>query len=205
MATHEATDWRLSGTVVVACNCAYGCPCNFNALPTHGDCEGGWTWHVAEGHHGDVRLDGLNFSMYADWPAAIHDGNGDALLLIDERADERQRQTLGRFLAGEIGGPWAILVNTFVRVHGPRFAPYEVALDEYRTRVRVGAVVELATEPIRNPVTGVEAHPRAVLPEGMIFKDGALVSSAAFRVSGDVEYDHTGNYAAVAPFDYRGG
>ncbi|MGA7790694.1 MAG: DUF1326 domain-containing protein, partial [Xanthobacteraceae bacterium] len=21
------------------CNCAYGCPCQFNALPTHGNCE----------------------------------------------------------------------------------------------------------------------------------------------------------------------
>jgi hypothetical protein len=205
MATHAPMDWRLQGTVVVACNCAYGCPCNFNALPTHGDCEGGWTWHVAEGHHGDVRLDDLNFSMYADWPGAIHEGNGDVLLLIDERADEPQRDTLRGFLAGEIGGPWAILVNTFVRFHGPRYVPYEVTLDEYRSHVRAGDVLELATEPIRNPVTGVEAHPRAVLPEGMIFKDGALVSSAAFTVSDGVEYDHSGNYAAVAPFDYRGG
>ncbi len=204
MAAHEATDWRLHGTVVVACNCAYGCPCNFNALPTHGDCEGGWTWHVADGHHGDVRLDDLNFSMYADWPGAIHEGNGDVLLLIDERADGRQRETLGRFLAGEIGGPWAILVNTFVRFHGPQFVPYEVSLDEYRARVRAGDALEVATEPIRNPVSGVEVHPRAVLPEGFIFKDGAMVSSAAFTVSDGIAYDHSGKYAAVAPFDYMG-
>src|SRR5215831_7029672 len=38
--------WRLQGTVLVACNCDYGCPCNFNALPTQGKCEGHWTWHV---------------------------------------------------------------------------------------------------------------------------------------------------------------
>ena len=202
MATQTRTDWRLRGTVVLACNCEYGCPCNFNARPSHGDCEGGWTWHIAEGYHDDVRLEGLNFSMLADWPAAIHEGNGEALLLIDERADERQRDTIRRFLAGQIGGPWAILVNTIVRFHGPRFVPYEVSLDEYRSHVRAGNALELATEPIRNPVTGAEVHPRAVLPEGFIFKDGAMVSSAAFKVSDGISYDHSGKYAAVAPFEY---
>ena len=42
-------DWELKGTVIVACNCDYGCPCNFNALPTTGKCEGSWTWHVDRG------------------------------------------------------------------------------------------------------------------------------------------------------------
>ncbi len=204
MATQTRPMWHLRGTVVVACNCEYGCPCNFNALPSHGDCEGGWTWHVAEGLHEDVRLDGLTFSMAADWPGAIHEGNGEALLLIDERADARQRDTIGRFLAGRIGGPWAILVNTIVRFHGPRFVPYEVSFDEYRSRVRAGEVLEMATEPIRNRVTGAEVHPRAVLPEGFIFKDGAMLSSAAFKVSDGVVYDHPGKYAAVAPFAYEG-
>jgi hypothetical protein len=42
MAQSTATKWKLKGTVLIACNCDYGCPCNFNALPTHGHCEGGW-------------------------------------------------------------------------------------------------------------------------------------------------------------------
>ena len=44
--TETATRWQLQGTVGVACNCDYGCPCNFNALPSKGKCEGQWTWHV---------------------------------------------------------------------------------------------------------------------------------------------------------------
>jgi hypothetical protein len=39
-------DWRVKGTMLVACSCDYGCPCNFNTPPTTGDCEGGWTWHI---------------------------------------------------------------------------------------------------------------------------------------------------------------
>jgi hypothetical protein len=48
-------------------------------------------------------------------------------------------------------------------------------------------------------------HPRAVLPEGFVFKDGALVCSAVFKATGKVAYDHSGQYAAVAGFEYRSG
>lgn len=202
METQAATLWHLRGTVILACNCEYGCPCNFNARPSHGDCEGGWSWHIEEGYLDDTRLDGLNFSMLADWPAAIHEGNGEALLLIEDRADEGQRGAIERFLRGEIGGPWAILVNTITTFHGPHVVPYEVDLAGDRSRVRAGDVFELATEPIRNPVTKAEVHPRAVLPEGFIFKDGAMLSSSAFRVEDSVSYDHSGKYAALGPFEY---
>src|SRR6266540_3731742 len=80
-----AESWHLNGKVLVACNCDWGCPCNFNALPTKGKCEGGWTWHVEKGSYGDVDLDGLSFSVYVNWPGAIHEGNGEALVLLDER------------------------------------------------------------------------------------------------------------------------
>ena len=29
-------DWRLEGEWIKNCNCAFGCPCDFNAPPTHG-------------------------------------------------------------------------------------------------------------------------------------------------------------------------
>ena len=61
-----AERWHLNGQVLVACNCDWGCPCNFNARPTTGKCEGGWTWHVDDGSYGDVALDGLNFSVYVE-------------------------------------------------------------------------------------------------------------------------------------------
>src|SRR2546425_8666497 len=86
-----AESWHLNGKVLVACNCDWGCPCNFNARPTTGKCEGGWTWHIEEGAYGDIKLHGLSFSVYVNWPGAIHEGNGEALVLIDSRADAAQR------------------------------------------------------------------------------------------------------------------
>src|SRR5207249_542327 len=34
------TRWMLKGREFGNCNCAYGCPCQFNALPTYGHCYG---------------------------------------------------------------------------------------------------------------------------------------------------------------------
>ena len=33
-------NWRLEGEWLKNCNCAYGCPCEFNAKPTQGYCKG---------------------------------------------------------------------------------------------------------------------------------------------------------------------
>ena len=204
MATETTTRWRLKGTLLIACNCDYGCPCNFNALPTQGKCEGHWTWHVDEGRFGDVTLDGLNFTVAVDWPGAIHEGNGEALVLVDERADDDQREAIAALVRGEAGGPWGVLARTWPTVHGPESVRYEVEIDGIRSRMRAGDKVELEMEPIRNPVTGAEVTPGAVLPEGIVFKRGDFASSKAFRVNDGIAFDHPGKYAAVAPFEYSG-
>ena len=204
MTVPSQTEWELRGTVLIACNCDYGCPCNFNALPTQGFCEGGWTWHVEEGRFGDVSLAGLNFTMLVKWPGAIHEGNGVALFLIDERADAAQREAITTLAGGEVGGPWGILAWTWPTVHGPHAVPYEIELAGVNSTVKAGGLLELEMEPIRNPVSGAEVHPGAILPEGMIIKEGAFGSSKTFRVSGGIEYEHPGQYTGIGPFAYRG-
>jgi hypothetical protein len=194
--------WRLNGKVLVACNCDWGCPCNFNARPTKGKCEGGWTWHVEQGAYGDVTLDGLNFSVYANWPGAIHEGNGEALLLIDERADAQQRAAIQELLGGKIGGPWGTLGWTWPKVYGPYEVSYDFSLAGVRTRLKCGEYVEIECGPLRNPVTGAESYPGIVLPQGIIFKRAELGATTTFHVANGVTYDHSGQYMAVGPFEY---
>ena len=55
--------WRIKGDLLGACNCDWGCPCNFDAPPTNGTCQGVYTWHIREGRFGDVVLDGLYISV----------------------------------------------------------------------------------------------------------------------------------------------
>jgi hypothetical protein len=196
--------WNMKGQVVVACNCDWGCPCNVNALPTRGYCQGGWTWQIEAGVYGELKLDGLHLAMYAAWPAAIHEGNGTVMTLVDERADEAQRRALIALLQGAAGGPWGILRKTFTTFYEPRFARFEVDFETKLPRVRVDDVLELDTEYIRNAVTQATSHPRIVLPEGFIVRDAALLSSRRFVLRDGVRYDHGGKYAAFGFFSYAG-
>jgi hypothetical protein len=197
-------EMELEGTVLISCNCDYGCPCNFNALPTTGTCHGHWTWHVERGKADGVSLDGVTFSLCVDWPGAIHEGEGEALVLVDERADDRQREAVSRLIAGQLGGPWGVLAWTWPTLQGPVPVPYELELDGLNSRLKAGDKLELQMEPIRNPVTGAEVTPGAVLPQGIVFKKGDFGSSTTFRVNDGIAFEHPGKYTAIAPFDYSG-
>jgi hypothetical protein len=199
-----AVKWELEGTVLIACNCDFGCPCNFNALPTKGYCEGGWTWHVERGQFDGVALDGLTFTVMVKWPGAIHHGHGHALVLVDERADEAQRDAIAELVGGGHGGPWGVLAWTWPTIEGPHAVSYELELDGRISRVRAEDALMLELEPIRNPVSGAEVHPGVLLPEGIIVKEGDLAASKTFRVSKGIDFDHSGQYAAVGRFDYSG-
>jgi hypothetical protein len=195
--------WALNGTVLIACNCDYGCPCNFNARPSRGKCEGGWTWHVERGSFNGVSLDGLNFSVYATWPGAIHEGNGEAVILVDERANDRQRDAIATLVGGKVGGPWGVLAWTWsTKIDGPRPVSYDIQLNGIGSRLKAGTVVELESTLIKNPVSGKDAHPRVILPEGIIVKEAELGCSAVFRIAEGVPMDHSGQYTAVGHFQY---
>jgi hypothetical protein len=196
-------DWKLKGTVLVGCNCDYGCPCNFNAPPTQGHCEGGWVWHIEEGSFDGVDLGGMTLAVFADWPGAIHEREGKAIALYDERADERQARALEALLRGGEGGPWGVFINTY-ELTGVKRAPVNLEIDAERSRYKIGEIAELQMEPIKNPVTGDETRSAVALPKGLVFKEGWCAASTVFRVSDGVSYDHSGKQAEWAPFEYSG-
>ncbi len=94
------TPSTIHGDEFVNCNCAYGCGCQFNALPTHGDCQAIATYRIDRGSHGDTSLDGLCGAAIYRWPGPVHEGNGEMQLVIDERADADQRRALETIMSG---------------------------------------------------------------------------------------------------------
>jgi hypothetical protein len=52
------SDWRLEGEWMKNCNCAFGCPCDFNAPPTHGSCKGMVGMKITKGNFEGTKLDG---------------------------------------------------------------------------------------------------------------------------------------------------
>jgi hypothetical protein len=201
MTATPLTEWALKGTVFIACNCDWGCPCNFNARPTKGKCEGGWTWHVDSGAANGTPLDGLSFSIFVKWPGAIHEGNGEGVFFVDERATTEQRGAIDALVSGKFGGPWGILAWTWPTLH-PRSAPYELAIDGVHSRLKVGDSLIIESTPIRNAVTGAEAHPSMLLPEGLIVKRGDLCATSTFQLNDAIAFDHSGQYAAIGAFEY---
>ena len=202
METFTPAKWTLDGTAYIACNCDYGCPCNFNALPTKGHCEGGWTWRVKSGAVDDVSLDGLCFSVFVKWPGAIHHGNGEGVILVDKRATDAQRNAIAALVGGKCGGPWGVLAWTWPKVHGPRAVQYEIDGEGVQTKIRAGDSLLLEYTTIKNPVSGAECHPGIVLPEGLILKRADCGASNVFKVSDGIELDHSGQYTAVGDFHY---
>ena len=164
--------WTLKGREFVHCNCAYGCPCQFNALPTNGDCRAVAAIDIEEGHHGETRLDGLRIAVVLAWPGPIHEGDGQALPIVDERASPEQREALLRIMSGEDTVPgatfFAVFATTYSKVHDPVFAriDFEVDVEGRQARLVVPGVIEARGEPIRNPVSGEEHRARINLPEG---------------------------------------
>ena len=92
------TKWTIKGREFVNCNCTYGCPCQFDALPTHGFCQAVAGFEIAQGQHGPTKLDGLRFVGIFRWPGAIHEGKGEAAVVVDERATEAQRGSVNPFI-----------------------------------------------------------------------------------------------------------
>lgn len=166
------TKWTIKGREFVHCNCAPGCPCQFNSLPTHGHCQAVAAVDIEEGYHGDTNLSGLRLGMIVAWPGAIHEGRGQVVPIIDERADEQQRNALLRIMSGLDTVPgstfFQVFSTTFEKVHDPVFAPVdlEIDIDGRRARLKVPEWIDARGEPIVNPITGEEHRARINLPEG---------------------------------------
>lgn len=199
-------DWKLKGPKIGSCTCAYGCPCEFNARPTHGDCSGLEDHLIEEGWFGDVRLDGLVIGARYRWPGPVHEGGGVAQGLIDERANERQREALLTILSGKEQEPttvFNIYGATIAKEFDPAFGPMEFACDFASStgRFAMPGVVELTIQPIRNPVTG-EPHPaKIVLPAGFEFRS-ADMASGTFAGHGDLALESRDTYAALTYVAY---
>ncbi|MEO7804262.1 MAG: DUF1326 domain-containing protein, partial [Actinomycetota bacterium] len=129
--------WNLEGHYVMGCNCDYGCPCNFNAKPTAGHCEGVMGFVVETGSFGDVDISGANGLAMVWWPGAIHEGNGRAILFVDDSEGKEKAEALGKIISGESGGPMGIFRNTWANIEGPHPARFDKKVNGKDSRISI--------------------------------------------------------------------
>lgn len=197
-----ASDWRLEGEWMKNCNCAFGCPCDFNASPTQGYCKGLFAMRIAKGHFEGTRLDGLCFAITVDFPGALHEGNGTIQPIIDERATPEQRQALFDIFSGKHsaeGTLFQIVSLIVTKILDPVFAPFEFSFDKDGRTARLVArgVLETDVEPIKNPVTGTPHRIQVVMPEGFEHR-AAEIASANIRSTGAIPFETRGTHSSLA-------
>lgn len=192
-------DWYVEGVSFGNCSCRYGCPCQFEDLPSQGYCRGFEVLRIDKGRFGDVPLAGLQAALVYAWPGAVFQGNGAMQAIIDERADARQREALKTILHGgeteEAKTHWWVYHAMSSTVHETLFRPIEFAVDiAARTaRVRVPGILEATGRPIKSPATGAEHRVRIDIPNGIEFEQ-AEIGSASTRATGVIPLDLNDSY-----------
>ena len=185
MSAKPSVKWNFEADFLQACNCDYGCPCEFAAPPTKGFCQGVGAWRISQGRYGDLPLDGLGLAFAAHWPKAIHEGNGTACLFFDERANAAQRDALFQISSGQAGGlPFELVVTTFSKVLEPRYVPFQFQFNGINSRVNVGnGAMVVSLGPIKNPVTGEPESVRIEHSTGFVFKAADCASADEMKLT----------------------
>ncbi len=166
------TPFEIHGMEYGNCNCAYGCPCQFNALPTHGDCQYLLFARVDSGFYGDTSLDGVVFAMFGKFPGAVHEGNGTQQLVIDESADDAQRAAIRTIIYNEepyeLKSHWAVYNAMSTSSLAPIITKiaFEADIEERTATGSAPGLFESKASPILNSVTGAEHRAQIVLPHG---------------------------------------
>ena len=201
------TKWQLEGVYLDSCNCDYGCPCQFNAKPTYGTCEGLSAIHITKGRYGKVKLDGLNFIWIGSWPGPIHEGHGKASIYIDNKANEDQFGELSKIITGRAkGSAFDVYGLTLDHFEEPKRAKMSFQLNGIKSTIRAQGVGEAKLEPIRNPVTGKIHEISIVLPGGGFESSKMDMASSKKLVvdDGNFDFEYVDRYGSIQKISWKG-
>jgi len=166
-----AEQWRVAGDFLDFCKCAVPCPCTFGRPPTEGDCDGIIAYRVREGNYGDVDIGGLNIVALGHFEGNIWDDETrmDMGMILDESADESQREALQTIFSGQAGGwPKMFAENVLGQMLGLEFAQIGIEIDDELSSwsVKVDGKAEGSTELLTGPTSSPGERLAVVNPPG---------------------------------------
>ena len=196
-------EWELKGYLLGACSCDWGCPCSFNARPTKGFCEGGYVWVITKGRFAGTDLSGLHLSWMLHSPGPLHEGNCTSQVMVDERANPKQREALLQLTSGKEGLPWAIFAAVTKKFLDPLYAPFNVQLDGLKSKASAKPYLELELAPISNPVTGETEQLQLRKPTGFTSLWADLGVNKRLKINApNLKYEHPNQYGEFSEFHY---
>jgi hypothetical protein len=129
--------------------------------------------------------------------------------IIDERAEERQRQSLATVLYGGETTPgathWWVFNAMSSTVHPALYASvaFEVDIEARTAKVSIPGILESIGQPIRSPATGDVHRVRIEIPNGIEF-ERAEIGSATTRARGQITLDLKDSYGQFNLLDHSG-
>ena len=186
------TKWNFEAEFIQSCNCDYGCPCNFNGLPSHGNCEALNAYRIHEGTFGKTKLDGVTFATGAWWPKAIHMGGGSGALYVDPGATEAQRKAIEAIFSGAHGGgSFEVFPKTFTKTHPTKTKRIEFVYNGHDSYFTVDGIGAVESTHIKNPVTGTEFEGSIDLPNGIAWKHAQVTAIRKWWLKdGELDFRH---------------
>jgi hypothetical protein len=170
---------------------------------TYDLCTAALVFRIDAGRYGDMTLDGLKFALVIRSGKVMADGNWIFAGIVDERANDAQRQALAAIVSGEAGGPPGFIRENLVSdFRGVEFKPIEFSLDGLKRSTVIPDVLSFEIE-------GVTPRNR---PDQPMFLDNtahpanrrlALARSSETHLHGfglDLDIVGKGNNGHFAPF-----
>ena len=143
-------EWTMLGEYMESCNCDYLCPCvytNPQGPVTYDHCTAALVFRIDAGSYGDTTLDGLKFALVIRSGKVMAEGNWVFAGVVDERANDTQRQALAAIIGGEAGGPPGFIRDNLVSdFRGIAFKPIEFNLDGLKRSTVIGDAVSFEIE-----------------------------------------------------------
>jgi hypothetical protein len=206
------TRWKIHAYYLDACNCDWGCPCQFNAKPTQGHCEGISGIHIIDGRYGDdVKLDRLNMALIGSWPGPVHEGGGKACYYIDDRCNNKQFEALSGIITGRTGNgsPFSVYASIIEEYDEPKRARIKFEPKDIRSSISIHAldddIIHTSLEPIRNPVTGKIHRAIIELPEGFEATRMNQASTMTLSVNTNrLKFRYKGTYGSFSETVWKG-
>ena len=141
--------WKVSGQYYETCNCDFLCPCvpgQMAVKPSKGSCMFAMAFKIDHGQYGAVPLDNLGFIVLGMTPEEMGKGNWSVGLIVDEHADQAQRDAITAIGSGTEGGPMAALSGLVTSFLGVESAPIHFDRDGMKWSVGASTLVDMAAE-----------------------------------------------------------
>ena len=114
--------WQVTGQYMETCNCDFLCPCVTSAMTktTHGYCVFAAGLQIERGQYNGTPLDGRSLVLVCRTKGNMIEGNFSVGLIIDEGADEKQKEAITAIATGQARGPMANMAPLFGEFLGVR-------------------------------------------------------------------------------------